>query len=167
MGGLLRRSEKPRMAPTPSDPELDSLIARILSAEKEISGDMRWSSAGRADTATCRLRVICREYPRAYLRLILTINRRKLPQKAGFSLLLGDKRVFSLDVEPRRWHNNGAGLGSVRVTHWSAWPCDKVDADDRRLSHREWFAEFVDRSRSKFAGRYRKPPYEPEQLKLI
>lgn len=151
----------------PSETELNSLIQRILAADKEISGAMRWSSSGKADYSSCRLRVICKEVPKAYLRLILTVNRRKLPQKAGFTLLLGDKRIFSLDVEPRRWHNNGNGFGSVRVTHWSSWPCGFVEADERQLSHREWFLEFLRRSNSTFTSRYRKPPYEPEQLRLI
>lgn len=150
-----------------NDPALDNLIRQILSAPKEVVGGLHWSTTNRADTAVCKRRVVCRDFPKAYLRLVLTVNRRKLPHKGSFTLLLGDKRIFCLDVEPRRWHNNGAGFGSVRATHWSVWPCRFAEQDDRRLSHREWFDEFNKRAHASFTGRYRKPPYEPEQMKLL
>jgi hypothetical protein len=35
------------------------------------------------------------------------------------------------------------------------------------MTHREWFAEFLERSHTVFTGRYRKPPYEPEQMVLL
>jgi hypothetical protein len=96
----------------------------------------------------------------------MTAQRKHLPQKASFTLLLGDVRIFSLDVEPRRWHKNRRTLGTVGVTHWHTWPCEEAEPDNRTMSHKEWFWEFLQRSKTSFTGRYRKPPYEPEQLGL-
>jgi hypothetical protein len=165
MGGLLHGSAAHPVS-LAIDPELDALVEQILTAEKEISGSMRWSKVGRADYATCRLRVICRSHPRAYLRLVLTAKTRWLPQKSSFTLLFGDNRIFSLDVEPRRSHNNGL-LGKVKCTHWATWPCTVVEPDDRQQTHRAWFDDLLKRSNSIFVGRYRFPPYEPEQMQLI
>lgn len=35
------------------------------------------------------------------------------------------------------------------------------------MTHRAWFVEFLTRSHTVFTGRYRKPPYEPEQMVLL
>lgn len=149
------------------DVELETLIVGIITAEKRIEGNIHWRSSNRADYASARLRVVCADYPRARLRLVFTVQRTRLPQKATFSLLLGGQRIFSLDVEPRRCHKNRRTLGSVGVTHWHRWPCDEAEPDDRVMTHQEWFGEFLRRSNSVFTGRYRKPPYEPEQLRMF
>lgn len=147
--------------------ELDSLIGAILSADKRIIGSVSWKSVNRADYSTASLRVVCPSHPKAVLRLVLTVQRRHLPQKAVFALLLGGERIISLDVEPRRWHKNRRTLGSVGVTHWHTWPCDQAEPDNRKMAHRAWFVEFLRRSNMSFTGRYRKPPYEPEQLRFF
>lgn len=148
-------------------PEIDSLIQSILEAEKHITDSVGWKSVGRADYSSSTLRVVCPTEPKAVLRLVMTAERRHLPQKAGFTLLLGNYRIFSLDANPRRCHKNRKTLGTVGVTHWHTWPCEDAEPDNRAMSHREWFWEFLQRSNTTFKGRYRKPPYEPEQLGLL
>lgn len=155
------------MADALSTAELDSLIAELLSAEKSIQGKMSWKLTNRADYSICRFRVICPSIPRSLLYLHLTADKRHLPQKAGFALLFGSHRIFALDVEPRRWHKNKKTLGSVGGTHWHIGRDGEAEPDDRTMTHREWFAEFLERSRTVFTGRYRKPPYEPEQMVLL
>lgn len=167
MGGLRRSPESSRLVQRPISPEIDSLIAAILAAEKRIIGVIGWKINGRADYSVSSLRVVCSREPKAVLRLVMTAQRRNLPQKASFTLLLGSLRIFSLDVEPRRCHKNRTTLGTVGVTHWHTWPCDEAEPDNRTMPHKEWFWEFLQRSRTTFTGRYRKPPYEPEQLGLL
>lgn len=167
MGGLRRSRESSRLPLPPPSSELDSLIEAILAADKEIIGNVGWKVAHRRDYTVANLKVICPSYPRAILRLALTTQRRNLPQKASFTLLFGGQRIFSLDVEPRRSHKNTLTLGSVKDTHWHRWPCSEAELDERTLTHRQWFDEFNVRCRLLFEGRYRKPPYEPEQLELI
>ena len=150
-----------------STADLDSLIAELLSAEKTIRGKMSWKSANRADYSVCKFRVISPSVPRSILYLILTAEKRHLPQKAGFALLLGSHRIFALDVEPRRWHRNRKTLGSIGKTHWHSGRDGEAEADDRIMTHRDWFTEFLLRSRIVFTGQYRKPPYEPEQMVLL
>lgn len=127
---------------------------------------MRWSSANRADYSSCGFRVICPSQPRAILRLHLTAQKRKLPQKASFALQFGDHKLLRLDVEPRRLHRNKKTLGSVGVTHWHGLD-GEAEPDDRTMIHRDWFAAFLERANIEFNGRYRKPPYEPEQIVLL
>lgn len=167
MGGLRRSRESLRLALPPSSPEIDSLIEAILDAEKEIIGNIGWKIAHRRDYSICNLKVVCPAAPRAILRLALGTQRTNLPQKSSFTLLFGGQRIFSLDVEPRRSHRNTLTLGSVKGTHWHRWPCSEAEADDRTFTHQQWFEEFRKRARITFTGRYRKPPYEPEQLELM
>jgi hypothetical protein len=167
MGGLRNAPESRRIVERLVPLEIDSLIATILAAEKRITDSVGWKSIGRADYSSSTLRVVCPPEPKAVLRLVMTVERRHLPQKSSFNLLLGDKRIFSLDVNPRRCHTNRRTLGTVGVTHWHTWPCEEAEPDDRAMSHKEWFWEFLQRSKTAFTGRYRKPPYEPEQLRML
>jgi hypothetical protein len=167
MGGLRRSPESSRLVQRPVPPEIDSLIGTLLAADKRITDSIGWKSNGRADYSASTLRVVCPSEPKAVLRLVMTAQRWNLPQKASFTFLLGNLRIFSLDVEPRRCHKNRRTLGTVGVTHWHTWPCDEAEPDDRIMTHKEWFWEFLQRSRTTFTGRYRKPPYEPEQLGLL
>ena len=149
------------------DAKIESLIFAVIAAEKQILGPMRWRTKERPDYSSCRMMVFCPEYPQVYLRLAMVTERRRLPQKSSITLLFGRYRIFSLDTEPRRWHNNRGLLGSVRVTHWHSWPCVAAIPDDRSLPHKEWFDAFLSKSNSKYDGYYKGPPYEPEQLVLI
>ena len=167
MGGLRRSRESSRLVEQPSPIELDSLAAAILAADKRITDGVGWKSNGRADYSSAALRVVCPSIPKAVLRLVMQVQRRNLPQKASFALLLGSNCIMRLDVEPRRCHKNRRTLGTVGVTHWHTWPCEEAEPDARAMSHREWFWDFLQRSRTVFTGRYRKPPYEPEQMRLL
>jgi len=75
--------------------------------------------------------------------------------------------MFSLDTNPGRTHNNRDGKPSVSVSHWSRWPGAKVEPDDRDLPHRQWLYEFLVRARISYAGRYRPPPFEQEQMAFL
>jgi hypothetical protein len=81
-----------------------------------------------------------------------------VPRKYGFTLLLGE-RVFSLDVNPARMHNNRDTRELVSCTHWTTWPCRKAQPDDRTFNHKQWFREFCLRARIAFSGDYNDPPY--------
>jgi hypothetical protein len=96
----------------------------------------------------------------------MTAHVRRSPKKCSFSLIMGD-RIFALDVNPGRTHNNKAAAVSVNVTHWQRWPNEEVDPDNRDLIHVQWWAEFLTRANISFLGRYDRPPYLPEQLEMI
>ena len=102
--------------------------------------------------------------------MVLTAHARRTPPKYSFTLLLGNVRVFALDVNPARVHiNMVAGKKiSVGTTHWHTWPCDIADEDNRNLSHRQWLNEFCHRCKILTAGlSCAKPPFEGgEQLRM-
>lgn len=79
--------------------------------------------------------------------------------------LVYGERIFSLDVNPARTHNNQTGE-SVSITHWIRWPCDVVEANTRDLVHQQWFGEFLQRANITFLGAYDRPPYLPEQMEI-
>ena len=100
--------------------------------------------------------------------LILAAHLYRLPRKYSFTLLLGSERVFSLDVNPARMHNNRAARVRVECTHWTKWPCEEVEPDDRDLVHKQWFHEFCARGGIAFTGSYESPPFAAgEQPGLI
>ncbi len=93
----------------------------------------------------------------------MTAHVRKLPRKCSFMLLFGE-RIYSLDVNPGRFHNNKTGKSAVATTHWSGWPCDIAEPDPRDQMHVQWFNEFLGRTNISFFGKYERPPYTAEQL---
>lgn len=147
--------------------DLEKIVAAILAAPKLIDSPIRWRQKNRNDYVISRLRVKCPDFPSARLTLIIGVQFTRLPLKVSFSLFLGNERIYSLDTNPRRSHNNGRGLGSVKGTHWSTYPCTHVVEDDRDLLYQQWFTEFMARAKIKFIGRYRPPPYEPKQLGML
>lgn len=80
-------------------------------------------------------------------------------------MLIYGQRIFALDVNPARTHNNQTGE-IVRVTHWTTWPCDVAEADLRDQVHVRWFGEFLERANISFLGKYERPPYMPEQIEI-
>lgn len=95
----------------------------------------------------------------------MTAHVRRLPRKAGFLLVYGE-RIFALDVNPGRAHNNRTARRVVTETHWTTWPCDSADEDSRDLMHVQWFHEFLSRANIQFFGTYERPPYMSEQLSM-
>lgn len=77
------------------------------------------------------------------------------------------KRIFALDVNPARTHNNKDLGMSVSCSHWTTWPCEVVEPDDRDLFHQQWLNQFLDRANISFLGRYDRPPYLVEQMDLL
>jgi hypothetical protein len=125
---------------------------------------MNWRDGNHGDYASCDLRVIAPSNPVWRLRLSMTAHVRRLPRKCSFMLIYGE-RIFALDVNPARSHNNLSGE-CIRVTHWTRWPCDVVEPDERDLQHTRWFGEFLERTNISFLGKYERPPYMPEQTEL-
>lgn len=82
-------------------------------------------------------------------------------------MLLFGERIFALDVNPARTHNNRAASKVVAVTHWQRWPCDVAEPDPRDQEHVRWFGEFLSRANISFFGKYERPPYMPEQLGML
>lgn len=126
---------------------------------------MTWRDKGHGDYSTCDMKVIAPSSPVWNLRLAMTAHVRKLPRKCTFSLIYG-QRIFALDVNPARMHNNQTGE-VVDVTHWTKWPCDIAERDNRDLYHVQWFNEFLRRANITFHGIYERPPYLPEQDRLF
>lgn len=142
-------------------------MASLLLEEKQLRGELRWETNGRADFTSCKLPVIVPSNPQVNLALMITAHKRRLPRKSSFSLLLASKRLLSLDTNPVRWHNNKDGKPSISASHWSRYPGSKVEPDERDLPHQQWFFEFLRRGRVTYSGRYRPPPFEQEQMSLL
>ncbi len=126
---------------------------------------MIWRDKGHGDYSICDLRVIAPSNPIWGLRLSMTAHVRMLPRKCGFTLIYG-QRIFSLDVNPSRIHNNRTGE-SIETSHWTTWPCDIAEADNGDKIHVQWFGEFLGRANIIFQGKYVRPPYLPEQAGLF
>ncbi len=150
------------------DPDL---IAEFLDAEKIVSADMKWFHPVNTDTAQCKLPVIVPVRPGFNAKLHLTTHVSRLPEKYGFSMLLGSIRIAGLDVNPGRGHTNfRTGVRETVVsTHWQTWPTmDHVEPDTRVMSHRRWLTSFLAKHRISFQGNYQMPPhYGGEQLRLF
>lgn len=80
-------------------------------------------------------------------------------------MLLFGERIFALDVNPARTHNNRTGV-IVSGTHWTTWPCDIAELDKRDLMHQQWFGMFLERAKISFLGKYERPPYMAEQMEI-
>ncbi|VXC62930.1 conserved hypothetical protein [Sphingomonas sp. AX6] len=140
-------------------------VARILAEPKVIYDSLNWRDTVHGDYATCDLRVVVPSESRARVRLTLTAHIRKLPRKCSFLLIYGE-RIFALDVNPARSHSNKEARRVVRETHWTTWPCDIAQPDQRDLIHHQWFSEFLNHTNIQFFGKYERPPYMSEQLNM-
>lgn len=127
---------------------------------------MSWREGSNGDYCICRLPVFAPARPEFNMRLDMTAHISREPKKCSFSLIMGD-RIFALDVNPGRIHNNRAASVIVKTTHWQRWPNKEVDPDARDLFHVQWWNEFLMRANISFMGRYERPPYLPEQLEMI
>ncbi len=96
----------------------------------------------------------------------MTAHVRREPKKCSFALIYGE-RIFTLDVNPARTHNNKTGEKSVAVTHWTRWPCTLAEPDNRDQLHEQWFRNFLDRTNISFLGMYERPPYMSEQMDMF
>lgn len=143
----------------------ENTVEEVLAAPKVISTSMNWRDGQHDDYVTCDLPVFVPTMPQARIRLSMSAHIRKLPRKCMFTLIYGG-RIFSLDVNPARSHNNRTGSIRVATTHWTHWPCEEVEADPRDLIHVQWFQEFLSRTNIMFYGKYERPPYLPEQMEM-
>lgn len=125
---------------------------------------MTWRDISNGDYAACDMKVIAPSNPGWRLRLSMQAHVRRLPRKCAFTLIYGE-RIFSLDVNPARAHNNKTGE-VIRDSHWTIWPCDVAEADPRDLMHVQWFGEFMKRANISFMGKYERPPYIAEQMEI-
>jgi hypothetical protein len=148
-----------------------ALIAEFIAAEKVAAGHIQWVLEPNTDTAKAQVIVVVPTKPTFAAKMHLAAHVHREPLKYGFSLILANSyRVLGLDVNPGRSHVNFTDLGkaSVRTTHWQRWPNDIAETDDRAMSHQQWLREFCKRSRIKFTGSYRSPPYlGGQQLRLL
>ncbi len=149
----------------------DRLIEEFMTAPKVVSARIRWTHAPHTDTAKCAVPVFVPSRPSFNARLCLTAHVSRIPEKYGFSLLLGSERVAALDVNPGRAHTNFASAKRETVweTHWQEWPdMDHATIDSREQTHRKWMDAFCLRFGIKLTGGYKKPPhYGGEQLWLF
>jgi len=141
-------------------------VEEVLAAPKAISTSMNWRDGQHDDYVTCHLPVFVPTMPQARVRLSMTAHVRKLPRKCTFLLVYGS-RIFGLDVNPARSHNNRTAVQRVACTHWTRWPCEEVEPDQRDLMHNQWFNEFLTRTNISFYGKYERPPYLPEQVDIL
>lgn len=140
----------------------------MLAHDKQCSGRIRWDGPDKSDYSSWKSPVFYPRRPEVNLQLILIAHKRKLPRKCGFSLLLGGDKLITLDVNPGRWHKNKKLGGSVWQTHWHLWPdIEEAEADGREMPHQHWLQNFLERAHISFSGRYKAPPYEPDQMKLL
>jgi hypothetical protein len=142
------------------------LVQTALSLPKVIQDSTDWREGRHPEYSECDLPVFVPGMPSLRVRLHMTAHMRKEPRKCGFTLILG-RRIFSLDVNPARIHNNKTLAEKVACSHWTTWPCEVAEPDARDLYHQQWFGEFLRRANTSFFGRYDRPPYLVEQLDLI
>jgi hypothetical protein len=148
-----------------------ALIAAFAAADKAAGGAVQWVLEPHRDTAKAQLLVVVPDMPILAAKVHMTAHVHRVPFKYGFSLILaGSYRVLGLDVNPARLHVNFTDLGraAVHYSHWQKWPDNLADADDRDLSHAQWFREFCKRAKITFTGSYRSPPHlGGQQLRLL
>jgi hypothetical protein len=137
--------------------EFDDLVADFLVREKKLLTRHRWRGQSRADYATIRAVVAVPGVSYAG-RLVVTAHRLRMPAKYCFSLLLRGERVFALDVNPSRFHQNLLVRASVNVTHWQVWPKMEADIDNREMAFASWFYEFMQRANVSYRFRALAPP---------
>lgn len=138
----------------------------LLAMPKVISTPMNWRDGQHGDYVSCELPVFVPTMPQARVRLSMTAHVRKLPRKCSFLLIYG-QRIFALDVNPARAHNNKTGEPIVAGSHWTRWPCEIAEPDPRDLIHIQWFQEFLSRTNITFYATYERPPYLPEQVDIL
>jgi hypothetical protein len=144
----------------------EKTVEEVLLAPKAIQTSMNWRDGQHGDYVTCDLPVFVPTMPQARVRLSMTAHVRKLPRKCTFLLIYGE-RIFALDVNPARAHNNRTAALLVECSHWTRWPCEEVEPDHRDLIHHQWFNEFLTRTNISFYGKYERPPYLPEQVDIL
>ena len=144
----------------------DDRIEQFLTAEKQISQRVRWTTKGRADHAEARAAVILRK-GRILVRgkLVIVAHRTLEPPKYGFSLLFEGERILALDVNPRRSHRNILTGKSVVQTHWQSYPFMEAEPDVREWRFQEWLGAFLHRAKIVSAHAIPSPP-KGEQLEL-
>ena len=137
----------------------------MLRTPKEIRDSIRWDDKNHQDYVVSKLPVYAPEMPHFRLRLDLQVHVRNLPMRSCFTLIMSE-RIFSLDVNPGMNHINRIGGKRVTVkgTHWTKWPCDLAEPDNRTLEHQQWFNHFLQAANISFFGGYEFPPYLPEQI---
>jgi hypothetical protein len=160
--GLTSRNGASRLIET----AFNKTVEETLRTPKVIQDSMDWRDGAHPDYAACDLAVFAPQMPHLRLRLSMTAHVRKLPRKCTFQLIFGS-RIFALDVNPARTHNNRTASLKVDKTHWQTWPCEVAEPDRRDMIHVQWFNEFLTRAHITFLGRYERPPYMAEQLEMM
>jgi len=148
----------------------DQDILAFLQAEKRAVGPLAWKQKGHSDYSESVKVVLCPSIPEIAGQIRLTAHKSRLPPKYGFTLLVGSgrmTRLLGLDVNPASSHLNRHTMEIVRVTHWQQYPTYYAVADERELSHREWFELFLRRANIASAIRYKAPPSEDPQLSML
>lgn len=138
----------------------------VLRSPKEIRESVDWKFQNHPQYVECKLPVTLPDKPWFNVLLAMTAHVNRQPQKAGFTLIFNE-RIFALDVNPAMIHNNRDGSGAIDGTHWTLWPCDNVELDNREMIHQQWFNQFLQRANINFFGRYEAPPYRPEQITFL
>ena len=147
-------------------PDFSQFVTQVLETPKIIQDSMRWSDKGHPDHVHCNMPVFAPEKPQFRLRLTMTAHVRRLPRKCSFLLIMGE-RIFALDVNPGMIHNNKQAGEKVDATHWTTWPCEVVEPDNRDMVHQQWFGRFLERANINFYGMYERPPYLPDQMDML
>jgi len=145
--------------------DFDSLVQMVLNAPKIGDRRYRWRRT-RADYVSATIRLRADGLDRHPVRLEMTAHLHLIPRKLGFNLMLYNKSIIRLDVEPRRSHRNILTKRSVNCTHWQTWPIFEAEPDDRSLPHRVWLDEFCNRSHIHLRAPYRQPPFDRVQWEL-
>jgi hypothetical protein len=144
-------------------------MREFLETPKDCRRDLVWRlHKSRRDYALTYLPVHHGLIWRRKARIMLMAHTFFEPRKYSFSLLFGNIRIVSLDIDPARPHKNRNLLRkpSVLSTHWSYYPCVTVTPDIRNMSHREWFDVFLKVCNIKCSAAYDRPPHDREQMSL-
>lgn len=149
---------------------IDDDVLLFLAAEKTAAGALTWKQKGHTDYSESVKVVLCPSIPELVGQMRLTAHKNRLPPKYGFTLLVGSGkmvRVLGLDVNPASSHFNPTTMESIRVTHWQQYPTYDAEPDERELSHRDWFALFLERANIISTVRYKAPPSEDPQMSML
>lgn len=161
---MLRPSDIP--AATDHSEAFAALVSQFLPAPKLCKASVRWRPKGNRDDYFHSVLRIEHGLGRHFkARVILLSHTYFEPRKYSFALLLNNRRVYSLDTEPRSSHRNLL-TGSVKCTHWSIYPCDTAIPDNRQQTHIMWLDEFFKKCNITHSGYYTPPVHDKVQWEL-
>jgi hypothetical protein len=151
------------------DQGLKSKIDEFISAQKTISGKIRWRRKNHQDYVEAKLIVQPSVGAIESGTLIMTCNTYFRPPKYGFVMLYRNTRILALDVEPGRTHTNRFDISSktvVSTTHWHVWPLMLARPDHRDLPHKVWLYQFAKTANILIQSIYTAPSTREEQREL-